>query len=94
MSKHYKYEIKFDNINDVPELWIDGKKIKIMQNVQFSWNTATGTKKCDASFSAKFLKHVKPGDRIEINQFSTSTLEASHRFEAVSGDKFGNNQAL
>ena len=94
MSKRYKYEIKFDNINDVPELWIDGKKIKIINSIDFHWYTATDTKHGDASFSSRFLKHVKDGDRMEINQFSTSTPEAFHKFDLNSGNRFGNNQVL
>lgn len=94
MTEHYKYEIKFNNINDVPEIYVDGKKIKIINSIDFHWYTATNDKHGDASFSCRFLKHIKDDDRMEINQVSTSTPEAFYKFDLNSGNRFANNQAL
>ena len=94
MSKNYKYEIKFNNINDVPELYADGKKIKIINSIDFHWYTATDTKYGDASFSYRFLKHVKDINQMEINQFSTSTPEGFHKFDLNNGNQFANNRIL
>lgn len=94
MTEHYKYEIKFNNINDVPEIYVDGKKIKIINSIDFHWYTATDTKHGDASFSCRFLKHVKDDDRMEISQLSTSTPEAFRKFDLNSGNQFGNNRVL
>lgn len=94
MSKHYRYEIKFNNINDVPELYVDGKKIKIINSIDFHWYTATDDKYGDASFSSRFFKHVKDGDHMEINQISTSTPEAFCKFDLNRGNKCANNRVL
>lgn len=81
MSKHYKLEIKLNNINDVPEVYVDGEKMKIINSVDFHWYTASDDKYGDPSFSFGFFKPVKDSDRIKINQISIPTPEVSCKFD-------------
>lgn len=72
MSKNFKYEIKFNNINDVPEIYVRGKKIKIVNDVNFHWHTANDVSKAKGAFNVKYIKAVKRGEPT-IDFISTET---------------------